>query len=329
MPRDAEPTPTRPAICAPDPQLGRRPHEETFARNRRDEEVILDLWTRHGDIAARNEIVLRYRPMIERMARRRARHCGNAIPVEDFRQAGMLALIDAAETFDPVRSPSFATHATNVVTSALLRMSADTLGPTRVATNIDDKRVFFKFYAVAQAITQREGRRLAVSDAPEIARTIGVPESAVRRMMPRLIRRDRSLDECRAAKDAPPSEIAREPSWTYDEGVVAPSDPEAEVAARHDPAKLAAALRDAFAILEPKELRVIELRWFTREDRTLPFAAVGAEVRYSRKHVRTIEIQAMMKLKRHLEQRGITLEALGAIDNAFMPYGQAPLSSRA
>jgi RNA polymerase sigma-B factor len=63
----------------------------------RVEDVLLQRYVAHRDLAAREELVARMRPIIRRLARR-YRHTGY---VEDLEQAAALGLTKALERFDP------------------------------------------------------------------------------------------------------------------------------------------------------------------------------------------------------------------------------------
>jgi RNA polymerase sigma-B factor len=63
----------------------------------RVEDALLQRYVVHRDLAAREELVARMRPIIRRLARR-YRHTGY---VEDLEQAAALGLIKALERFDP------------------------------------------------------------------------------------------------------------------------------------------------------------------------------------------------------------------------------------
>jgi RNA polymerase sigma factor (sigma-70 family) len=75
------------------------------------QELALGLRVRAGDLAARDELVLRNRPFVLNRMRRYANACKD----DDLLQAGCLGLIEAANAYDPAGHPgvrfiSFASH---------------------------------------------------------------------------------------------------------------------------------------------------------------------------------------------------------------------------
>ena len=61
------------------------------------EDALLRRYLEHGDLAAREELVVRLRPIVRRLARR-YRHSGH---LEDLEQAAGLGLTKALDRFDP------------------------------------------------------------------------------------------------------------------------------------------------------------------------------------------------------------------------------------
>lgn len=311
-------------------QESRASQARVFEQNRREEKGIVALWLEQGDEIARNELVLRHRPLVKRLAIQVWRANGRLLSLDDLRQIGMVALLEAAETYDPANptEAGFATYAQASVASAMTRGIMNDAGPTRVCTNIHDKRVWYRFRQLARRIEQREGRALNEAEIEAIAAEIDVPASAIHRMLPRLSRADRSLDETETTRMNSPGEIDREPRWTYGEGVVAASDPEAEAAASREPETHGKAVDIALGALDDHERSILLMRWLPPSGKKVSLAQVGLAIHRSKRTVNDLEHKAFAKMRQALETAGYTSEALGPIENGFIPYGRAPLVAR-
>lgn len=66
------------------------------------------------------ELVCRYRPLVERIARRQADGLPDSIAVEDLVQAGMLGLLEAARRFDPDHGTPFEGYAATRIRGAMI-----------------------------------------------------------------------------------------------------------------------------------------------------------------------------------------------------------------
>jgi RNA polymerase sigma factor for flagellar operon FliA len=66
------------------------------------------------------ELVRRYRPLVERIARRQADGLPDSIAVEDLVQAGMLGLLEASRRFDPDHGTPFEGYAATRIRGAMI-----------------------------------------------------------------------------------------------------------------------------------------------------------------------------------------------------------------
>lgn len=91
----------------------------------------LKLWQRyrHGDEAARRELILNYLPLAELLAKRIARIAG--INWEDLRQEGSIGLMKAMPRFDPGRGVPFKVFAKPYICGAIYDSSEITRDMTR------------------------------------------------------------------------------------------------------------------------------------------------------------------------------------------------------
>ena len=115
---------------------GNRPHGEAWRsrrQQRRDDGAarasraqedrrLLVRYHRHGDPAAREELVQRLLPLARRMARRYRR---SDEPLDDLVQVATLGLIKAIDRFDPARETAFSSYAVPTMLGELKRYFRD------------------------------------------------------------------------------------------------------------------------------------------------------------------------------------------------------------
>jgi RNA polymerase sigma-B factor len=92
-------------------------------RRARDDESLLELYRSEGDVAARDELVERYLPLIRSLAKR---YSYTTEPLEDLCQVGAMALVGAVERYQPGRGASFRAYAVPTVVGELRRHFRDT-----------------------------------------------------------------------------------------------------------------------------------------------------------------------------------------------------------
>ncbi len=106
--------------------LGRRPSaatEEGAGPSRAEQDRrLLIRYHKHGDQAAREELVQRLLPLARRMARRYRR---SDEPLDDLVQVATLGLIKAIDRFDPARETAFSSYAVPTMLGELKRYFRD------------------------------------------------------------------------------------------------------------------------------------------------------------------------------------------------------------
>jgi RNA polymerase sigma-B factor len=89
---------------------------------RRPEEVLFLRYQRHGDLAAREELVRRFLPLARGLAQRYERA---SEPLEDLVQVASLGLVKAIDRFDPEQGTRFSSYAVPTVLGELKRHFRD------------------------------------------------------------------------------------------------------------------------------------------------------------------------------------------------------------
>ncbi len=96
--------------------------DEAAGSRSQEDRRLLVRYHRHGDQAAREELVQRLLPLARRMARRYRR---SDEPLDDLIQVATLGLIKAIDRFDPARETAFPSYAVPTMLGELKRYFRD------------------------------------------------------------------------------------------------------------------------------------------------------------------------------------------------------------
>jgi RNA polymerase sigma-B factor len=122
---------------------------------------LLLRYHRHGDLAAREEVVMRNMALARSLAGRYASGGAN----EDLQQVAAYALIKAVDRFDPERGPDLARFAVPTILGELKRHLRDTNWPLRVPRALQERALALRD-ALPRA-THRLGRSPSVGELAE------------------------------------------------------------------------------------------------------------------------------------------------------------------
>jgi RNA polymerase primary sigma factor len=206
------------------------------------------------------------------------RYQGQGLPLADLVQEGTIGLIRAADKFDHRRGFKFSTYATWWIRQAISRALANTGRAIRLpAHRISDRN---HAVAVRARLVQSLGREPTTQ---EVAHLVGLePALLVQVTAPEPI----SLDQ----------PVGEETSATLGDVLVdrSATTPLDEVV----PRLLRPQLRAVLASLDPRERRVVELRFGLDNGEPLTLETAGRELGgLSRERVRQLEAAAMVKLR--------------------------------
>jgi RNA polymerase sigma-B factor len=124
-----------------------------------------------GDEAAREELLVRHRPLALHLARRFA---GRRESIEDLEQVASLALLNAIDRFDTSREVRFSTFATVTIVGELKRHLRDKGWAVRVPRSLQELSV--RVNSVLPELSQELARSPTVT---EIAERVGASEDDV------------------------------------------------------------------------------------------------------------------------------------------------------
>jgi RNA polymerase sigma factor for flagellar operon FliA len=240
-------------------------------------------WKERRDVRSRDRLVLAYSPMVRYIASRKVRELPAHCELDDLASAGLLALLEAIDRFDPAKGASFEQYAWTRVAGAL----------------VDELR---KLDWASRSV-RREGRRIERARDSFFARTGTMPtEDELAGEL------GISVDELRASvDDIDRSDVAslNAPTRGLDEvaGTVELGETIQAPTGGHEPeAKLLhgdrnAAMRTAIARLNKREREVLSLVHIQE----LPGAEIGRLLGVSESRVSQILAGIRRKLKDQLD----------------------------
>ena len=245
-------------------------------------ETLWRSWKTRRDVRSRDALVLAYAPMVRYIASRKARELPAHCDVDDLASAGLVALIEAIDRFDPDKGASFEQYAWTRVGGALL----DELRKQDWASR-SVRREGRRIERARDAFFARNG--VTPTDA-ELAAELGTTVDELRLMLEDIERSDvRSLNApARGADDAALVEVG--------ETIEAPQgghEPETALLG----ADRSAAMRSAIDRLSERERQVLALVHVQE----VPGAEIGRTLGVSESRVSQILSGIRFKLKHHLD----------------------------
>jgi RNA polymerase sigma-B factor len=234
---------------------------ESPEERRLEDERLLVRYHREGDVAAREELVLRFVPLARQLAGR-YRHAGE--PLEDLVQVACVGLLKAIDRFEPQRGHAFTKYAVPTMLGELKRHFRDKGWSVHVPRATQELVL-----KVSEALGVLPGK-LGRSPRPrDIAESIGAPvEEVLEAMEAATAYEATSLDQPR------PGAAADDDGWTWGDSVSTEE-------AGYELVEISEALRGTLEALPPRERLILSLRF----EQDMTQAEIAERVGVSQMHV--------------------------------------------
>jgi len=252
------------------------------------ERELLRRLKEQGDLAAREELITRYLPLVKSLARRFA---SRGQPVEDLIQVGSIGLIKAIDRFDLGRGVELSTYATPTIMGEIKRYFRDKGWAVKVPRALQDLNV--RLNRVIEQLTVELRRSPTIA---ELATATGVSEEEV----------VEALESGRAYSSG---SIFSGGTGEDDESLELLDYLGSEEEA-YEVFEQRRVLAPAMARLDPRERLILHLRFFEGMTQT----QVAARVGISQMHVSRLIRKSIDNLRRYMTEDEALAESAGGRD---------------
>jgi RNA polymerase primary sigma factor len=251
-----------------------------------EEEQELALRTVQGDDAARKRMIESNLRLVVKVAKQ---YRGQGLPLLDLIEEGNIGLIKAVERFKPEKKCRFSTYAVLWIRQSIERGLVSQSRTVRLPAHVvgDLKRMI----RVTRSLTQRLGREPLIE---ELTEEMGVDADYVHRLM-------------MAVRKVTSIETPLDADGHYHLADILAEEEKPGPFSITEHIELVKLVSSWLELLSPTEKAVIKLRFGLRDGEPKTLEIIGEMFGVTRERIRQIEVKALQRLRKVMEQRDLIL----------------------
>jgi len=251
-----------------------------------EEEQELALRTVQGDDAARKRMIESNLRLVVKVAKQ---YRGQGLPLLDLIEEGNIGLIKAVERFKPEKKCRFSTYAVLWIRQSIERGLVSQSRTVRLPAHVvgDLKRMI----RVTRSLTQQLGREPLIE---ELTEEMGVDADYVHRLM-------------MAVRKVTSIETPLDADGHYHLADILAEEEKPGPFSITEHIELVKLVSSWLELLSPTEKAVIKLRFGLRDGEPKTLEIIGEMFGVTRERIRQIEVKALQRLRKVMEQRDLIL----------------------
>jgi len=255
-----------PAAVPAELSVRERPRDRSRSR---DDQLLLKRYRQQGDFEARRLLIERYMPLVRSLARR---YVYRGEQLDDLIQIGAIGLIKAIDRFDVERGVELTTYATPNIVGEIKRHFRDKIWAVRVPRGLQEMNAL-----LAKRSSELTGSLGRSPSLGELAQAAG-------------LREDQALEALQSGRAY--ASLSLSPGLSGDDEVD-PLEALGVLEPAYERAEDRALLQPGLAVLDERERRIIDLRFFEG----LTQSQIAERVGISQMHVSRLIRRALEKMR--------------------------------
>ena len=246
-------------------------------------EVLCKL-IQEGNQQAKQDLCVRNKNLIFKVAHRYALYLGHDLPVEDLIQAGMIGMLEAANRFDPALGHIFSTYALWWIRQSIVREIQEKGFKIRIPVHFfesiikiirKDNELYLK------GDTSKSSRIEKIADELEISVAKVEEIISIKNKFLNAVSLDTPINE---------EEDSCLRDFIEDKETPEPADAASFLLLKEQ-------LEEVLSTLTPREMRILRLRFGLDDGRARTLEEIGQSFGVTRERIRQIEVKALRKLR--------------------------------